>query len=222
MNLIDKNKDLWLNSFQYKECLSKLMNMIDLIEDIEVKNKIIDFVNKTDFLYAPGSSKFHGHYFGGLLIHVLNYYDKLINVCKVLDPNIKLESLVKVAILHDACKTNYYIPNISKGASRDMTEEELKIDRKNNPKSKKFKTHDEKITYTSDDQYMLGHAETSIIKCFEYGIKLTKQEMVMIRWHMGHYDYYYSYKSYEDKLKKSFPELKIIQFCDDFASMDEI
>ena len=37
--------------------------------------KLIDFLEKTDFFTAPASTRFHSSYEGGLLQHSLNVYD---------------------------------------------------------------------------------------------------------------------------------------------------
>lgn len=39
--------------------------------------KLIDFLEKTDFFTAPASTRFHSSYEGGLLQHSLNVYDCL-------------------------------------------------------------------------------------------------------------------------------------------------
>lgn len=42
--------------------------------------KLIDFLEKTDFFTAPASTRFHSSYEGGLLQHSLNVYDCLVNL----------------------------------------------------------------------------------------------------------------------------------------------
>ena len=40
-------------------------------------DKLIDWLEKSDFFEAPASTKYHGNYAGGLLEHSLNVYDCL-------------------------------------------------------------------------------------------------------------------------------------------------
>ena len=82
--------------------------------------KLIDFLEKTDFFTAPASTRFHSSYEGGLLQHSLNVYDCLAGLGTTtgdvqefqtagmrLD-SIPQESIIIVALLHDLCKVNFY------------------------------------------------------------------------------------------------------------------
>lgn len=82
--------------------------------------KLIDFLEKTDFFTAPASTRFHSSYEGGLLQHSLNVYDCLTGLGTTtgdvqefqtagmrLD-SIPQESIIIVALLHDLCKVNFY------------------------------------------------------------------------------------------------------------------
>ena len=82
--------------------------------------KLIDFLEKTDFFTAPASTRFHMSCEGGLLQHSLNVYDCLVNLGTTtgdvqefqaagmrLD-SIPQESIIIVALLHDLCKVNFY------------------------------------------------------------------------------------------------------------------
>ena len=73
---------------------------------------------KSDFFTAPSSTVYHGCYEGGLCQHSLNVYDalkKFIDVSKDIAladkqvDNISEESLIIVSLLHDLCKTNFYV-----------------------------------------------------------------------------------------------------------------
>lgn len=82
--------------------------------------KLIDFLEKTDFFTAPASTRFHMSCEGGLLQHSLNVYDCLAGLGTTtgdvqefqaagmrLD-SIPQESIIIVALLHDLCKVNFY------------------------------------------------------------------------------------------------------------------
>ena len=77
----------------------------------EGMDKLLEFIRKSDFYTAPGSTKFHSSYKGGLLKHSLNVAECLLN--KLQNPiwsdilsKVGRDSLV--ALLHDVCKTYYY------------------------------------------------------------------------------------------------------------------
>lgn len=129
--------------------------------------KLIDFLEKTDFFQAPASTRFHGAYQGGLLEHSMKVYE--IFKEKVKNASIEINSpddtLIITALLHDVCKANFY-----------------KVDYRN---AKNDLGVWEKVPYyTIDDQIPYGHGEKSVMMISEY-IKLTPEEKYAIRWHMG-------------------------------------
>ena len=73
-------------------------------------DKLLDFLEKSDFYKAPASTRFHGAKEGGLLEHSLKVYEILEQKSKNNSANLNVnEDTVRiVALLHDICKTNYY------------------------------------------------------------------------------------------------------------------
>ena len=43
-------------------------------------DKLLDWLEKSDFYEAPASTKYHGNFAGGLLEHSLNVYDCIVRV----------------------------------------------------------------------------------------------------------------------------------------------
>lgn len=130
-------------------------------------DKLIEFIEKTDFFKAPASTRFHGNYEGGLLEHSMKVYELLVQKVKTASIPIEVtdESLVIIALLHDICKANFY-----------------KVDYRN---AKNELGEWEKVPYyTVDDTIPYGHGEKSVMMLTEY-IKLTSEEKYCIRWHMG-------------------------------------
>ena len=68
-------------------------------------NKLLEYLETTDFFEAPASTRFHLCKKGGLLQHSLNVYERLKEEVKDCD---KEESMAVTALLHDVCKANYY------------------------------------------------------------------------------------------------------------------
>ena len=138
-----------------KEEFIKLLEQIDR----EGMDKLIDFLNKSDFFEAPASTRFHGCFKGGLLEHSMKVYEILKTKTEDND------SVKIVALLHDICKVNYY-----------------KTDYRN---AKNELGVWEKVPYyTIDDLIPYGHGEKSVMMISEF-IKLTPEERYAIRWHMG-------------------------------------
>lgn len=152
--------------------------------------KLLHYIQKnTDFYKAPASTKFHLACAGGLLQHSLNVYECLIakresSVWKDVLKDIPDESLIIIALLHDLCKANFY----TEGTKNQKTYDPEKVaaaeawQRKHDAQGD-FILETVK-TYQVDDQLPLGHGEKSVmlIQCY---IRLTMQEVMAIRWHMG-------------------------------------
>ena len=160
------------------------------IVDREGVDKLMTFVREqSDYFTAPASTRFHLSCEGGLLQHSLNVYDCLVAkkdspVWKKVFEGISDESLIIMALFHDLCKTNYY----KKGTKNQKTYDKDKV----NAAEQWERKHDSQgdfiwetvETYTVDDKYPLGHGEKSVLMLDRY-IKLTKEELYAIRWHMG-------------------------------------
>ena len=69
-------------------------------------DKLLEWLESTDFFTAPASTKYHGAYEGGLVRHSLEVYYTLLSM-PVLSRN-GPESTAIVALLHDVCKANFY------------------------------------------------------------------------------------------------------------------
>lgn len=129
---------------------------------------LIEWLEKeTDFFTAPASTKYHLSYEGGLLEHSLNVYYELMKECNVSNKDI-LTSIIIVSLLHDICKANYY-----KLSYRNV-------------KNKEGKWVQEPY-YSVEDAEPLGHGEKSVILIQKF-IKLTDEEIMAIRWHMGGFE----------------------------------
>ena len=125
----------------------------------EGMDKLIEFLENSDFFEAPASTRYHGNFKGGLLEHSMKVYEIL--KTKVEDN----DSTKIVALLHDICKTNFY-----------------KVDYRN---AKNARGEWEKVPYYAvEDTIPYGHGEKSVMMLTEY-IKLTNEEKYSIRWHMG-------------------------------------
>ena len=130
-------------------------------------DKVIEFMEKSDFFTAPASTRFHGDHEGGLLEHSLKVYEILNEKLKhtPIEMNIPDDTIKIAALLHDICKVNFY------KVSYRNAKNELGVW--------------EKVPYyTIDDTIPYGHGEKSVMMITEY-MKLTVEEKYAIRWHMG-------------------------------------
>ena len=131
----------------------------------EGMDKLIEYLENSDFFTAPASTRFHGNHEGGLAEHSYKVYEILKDKIDYTKMDIPQETIIISSLLHDICKTNYY-----------------KIDYRNAKNS--LGVWEKVPYYTVDDGIPYGHGEKSVMMITEF-IKLTSEEKYAIRWHMG-------------------------------------
>ncbi|MCM1165492.1 MAG: HD domain-containing protein [Lachnospiraceae bacterium] len=141
----------------------------------EGADKLLDFLEKSDFFTAPASTRYHGAYEGGLLRHSLNVYECLVQYLareRVRDTyklSVSDETAAIVALLHDVCKVNFYTVSY-RNSKNEQTGQWEKVP-----------------YYTINDALPYGHGEKSVYMVSGF-IRLTRDEAMAIRWHMGFSD----------------------------------
>ena len=136
----------------------------------EGADKLLAFLEESDFFTAPASTRYHGSHPGGLCEHSINVYECLCDylarprVRELYGMDYSEETIAIVSLLHDICKTNFYVET-----TRNVKEDGV------------WKT----VPYYSiDDQLPYGHGEKSVYMVSAY-MKLTRDEAFAIRYHMG-------------------------------------
>lgn len=138
----------------------------------EGSDKLLEFLEKSDFFTAPASTRYHGAYEGGLLRHSLNVYECLTEylarerVQQKYGLKASAESAAIVALLHDICKVNFYTTAM-KNQKNEQTGQWEKVP-----------------YYTINDTLPYGHGEKSVYMISGF-MRLTRDEAMAIRWHMG-------------------------------------
>ena len=135
---------------------------------------VITKLSELGFFEAPASTVFHLNYEGGLLQHSLNVYDEAMVITRQqiefrpeMAEKLPLERVTVAALLHDICKAEIY-------------KEALKWRKDNEGKWESYNSYE--VDYSS---LPLGHGEKSVIRLLQWGMELTDEEMLAIRWHMG-------------------------------------
>lgn len=130
---------------------------------------LMRWLDTTDFFVAPASTRYHGAFEGGLLMHSLNVYVQLKKLCDWYGCDASDESIAIVALFHDLCKVGFY-----------------KVDmrwRKNEHNQwEQYPTwkHDEDFAYG-------GHGAKSVFLVQSF-MKLSPEEASAINCHMGQFD----------------------------------
>lgn len=173
--------------------------------------KVLEGLSKTDFYSAPASTRFHLACEGGLLKHSLNVYDaammirgQLIQRDASLASQLPEESVAIVTLLHDTCKSDIYQrATLSRRIANGLWE-----------KYPGYITN-----YTTG--LPLGHGEKSVIMLLAWGLELTREEMLAIRWHMSAWDLPLQSPEHKESFnaaKAITPLLSLVQAADGLAA----
>lgn len=136
---------------------------------------IIDNLTKLGFFEAPASTRFHLCCPGGLVQHCVSVCNTALQLREMiiknnpeLESKLPFESVIFVSLLHDVCKAEIYKP-----AFRNV---------KNNETGQWEKVQSYEVDY---DYFPAGHGEKSVIRLMKWGVDLSMDEILAIRWHMN-------------------------------------
>ena len=131
-------------------------------------DKIIAWLESTDFFEAPASTQYHENYTGGLCEHSLKVYDTFKKLHKAFDLDININSIIIMSLLHDVCKAGCYHKE---------------------KKNVKIGQNWTQVDYWKfDDSNPIGHGHKSVIILLKEGFSLTDLEINSIISHMNGYD----------------------------------
>ena len=134
----------------------------------EGADRLLEWLQTTDFFTAPASTRYHCACPSGLVQHSVNVYEVMME--KHFDPETdSAESFALCALLHDVCKAQFY-----KISTRNV-------------KNKKTGQWEKVPYYTIEDAFPYGHGEKSVF-LIERFVRLKPAEATAIRWHMGGFD----------------------------------
>lgn len=143
-------------------------------------DKVLAYLEKSDFYTAPSSTRFHLNEDGGLCLHSMNVFEAackiynemakpaIVNGTSPFTKEVSMESIAIATLFHDLCKIKLYHKT-----------ERWKKDDKNRWVSYPG--------YEVKDDFPLGHGEKSCLMLSWY-MRLKPEEMLAIRWHMGMFD----------------------------------
>ena len=134
----------------------------------EGADRLLEWLQTTDFFTAPASTRYHCACPSGLVQHSVNVYEVMME--KHFDPETdSAESFALCALLHDVCKAQFY-----KVSSRNV-------------KNERTGQWEKVPSYVIEDAFPYGHGEKSVF-LIERFVRLKPAEATAIRWHMGGFD----------------------------------
>ena len=132
-------------------------------------DKLLAWLETTDFFTAPASTRYHSNYEGGLVDHSITVWEELVRLLKAYPEfSVSAETATIVSLLHDLCKIGCY-----KIEFRNVKENNIWIKRP---------------VYVFDEDFCYGgHGSKSVFLVQKY-MPLTEPEAVAINCHMGFAD----------------------------------
>ena len=169
--------------------------------------ELLEFLEKSDFFIAPASTQFHSNFQGGLCSHSINVYNRFLKMIKLeygedYEKIISNETIAICGLLHDLCKIDTF---------------------KSDVRNKKVDGNWVQVPcYTVEDSLPYGHGEKSVYIISGF-MKLTREEAMIINWHMGGFDARVKGGSYSlSEAYYRFPLAPIFHTCDLLATyLDE-
>lgn len=137
-------------------------------------DKLLAWIESSDFFTAPASTRFHLSSPGGLLEHSLHVFERMKAICAneaTITPGFNEPSMETIAVcglLHDICKANFYAVEMRNRKNDQGRREQYPF-------------------YVVDDKLPYGHGEKSVYIISGF-MRLSREEAMAIRWHMGFSD----------------------------------
>lgn len=143
-------------------------------------DKLLEWLEDSDFFSAPASTRFHLCREGGLVEHSIHVYERLhslfVNEKELKGGFLDLDGLSKedeesiaiCGLLHDVCKANFYTVEYRNRKNEAGQWEKYPY-------------------YAVKDQLPYGHGEKSVYIISGF-MRLSREEAFAIRWHMGGFD----------------------------------
>ena len=171
---------------------------------------IISELEDSGFFEAPASANHHLNCIGGLLQHSLNVCETALAIRSALEEKgqmyvhgVPRDSVIIASLLHDVCKSDIYKEALVNKRSIDGKWEKVP-------------------GYVVDcEDLPVGHGEKSVIMLLLWGLKMTRDEILAIRWHMHAWDL--AFQSYEQKMniekaRETAPLCVLVQCADGMSA----
>lgn len=161
-------------------------------------NRCIEWLHQTDFFHAPGSTRFHDAYPGGLLQHTIRVYNLCCDMWAVNKfKHVHPASFTLTSLVHDWCKINLYT----------SYQRNVKDDNGQWHKELAYKWSENGPTFA------FGHGTTSMFLAMRF-FKLSVEESAAIRWHMDSWNVADNEMSDLQTSNERYPLVHMLQFAD--------
>lgn len=164
-------------------------------------NKVINWIDSTDFYNSPASTIYHESFPHGLLYHTLQVYNCIIDLYQIpkFNGKIKVESASLCALVHDWCKIGLY-ESYKKNVKNDNTGQWERVD----------------AYRRGSFPHAFGHGASSMYMAMKL-FKLNEEEALAIRWHMGKWNVSENEVNELQQANEHYPLVHLLQFADQLS-----
>lgn len=128
-----------------------------------------EWLQGTDFLRAPASTRYHGAHEGGLVEHSLAVHDRLMQLDEDFGFDLSADSMALCALLHDVCKVGCY-----RADTRNVKDERG--------------TWHKVPCYRFEEEFPFGGHGSKSVYLIQHFVALEPEEAAAINCHMGQFD----------------------------------
>ena len=164
-------------------------------------NKVIDWIESTDFYEAPASTIYHESFPHGLLYHTLTVYNKMVELYQIptFQGKIDMDSATICCLMHDWCKIGLY-EQYKKNVKNEQTGQWERVD----------------AYRRGSFPHSFGHGATSMYMAMKF-VKLTEEEALAIRWHMSMFNVSSNEVNEYQQSCEQYPLVHLLQFADQLS-----
>lgn len=202
LNYTNPTNDILLNLKEvYKSIIMGIQYMkYDDVKAAQMCERTISWLDSTDFFTAPASTIYHDSEQGGLLKHTLKVVNRMIELLTIsVLSNVSLVDAITTAMVHDWCKIDFYESYMKNVKNEDTgVWEKVQAYRHKSP------------------NLPFGHGVTSLFIAQKF-FKLSVEQSLAIRWHMGEYNVADSEKYDLMEANERFPSVQLLQLADRLA-----
>lgn len=175
--------------------------------DTQIHNSMyaVEWLRKCGFYQSPASTRFHESYAGGLVLHSLRVSEmvKQLVYLPVWRAKISLPSAILCALVHDWCKIGMY-EAYNRNVKDEVTGEWHQV-----------------VAYRTSGKFIVpaGHGVSSYFLASRF-YRLTPEEMLAIRWHMGEWRVAEDDVNELQTANEKYPLVHLLQFADKLSITD--
>lgn len=171
-------------------------------KSVDMLFKCLDWLRTTDFYKCPASTKYHDSSTCGLLVHTLRVVSRCKDLAKspLFEYGVKIASAVRACLLHDWCKIGLYEPYLKNVKSSYTGEWEQECSYK----------------YREERSVCMGHGTSSMFMANRF-LRLSYDEALAIRWHMGRWNVCESEIVELRQANLNYPLVLLVQFADQLS-----